>query len=1274
MALDIVRDVAQALQYAHDRGVVHRDVKPENILFHDGSAVITDFGIALSTDERLTATGLVMGTPAYVSPEQAAGERDVDSRSDQYSLACVLYELLAGEPPFTGASAQTIIAKRFIDPAPSVKRLRTTTPLAVDRALAKALSRSPADRFPTIAAFADALTQPAGAVTRPASVAVLPFRNMNAESENEFFADGITEDVIAQLSKIRSLKVISRASVLPFKTREQGLREIGATLQVATILDGSVRRAGNRVRIVASLIDPEADEHLWTETYDRELTDIFAIQMDVSLQIAAALKAELSPDERTRIRREPTADVHAYQLYLQGRYWAARYTADSMQKGVEYYEQAIAADPSFALAHAAMAQVWAELAISGAVKETEPIRRSRAAVTRALAIDNGLGDAHAVSALIKFSQDFDWVAAEDEFKLALELSPGSADIYDHYGWLLGSMCRFDEALRMVRRAHELDPLAHRTDVGSMLIRAGKYEAAVVAAKQAVEFDPNDARGFAVLGWANFKLGRTAEGIGLLESAVALAPANMMYLAQLGEALALAGDATRARGILRQLDDLSHQRHVSPYHFAYVYTGLGDADRAIDWLERAYADRGGSIYGIKGSFLFTPLRTHPRFVALLKKNESLMRTAPRTRAMGRQAIHIAMGMAVAAGVAQSQERPRGTVIVSNMNDNTAMLLDAESGRTLATLATGEGPHEVAVSHDGRWAVVSNYGVRGKPGHTLTLIDVEKLDTLRTIDLHDYQRPHGMVFLPGDTLLAVTSEVSRAVLIVDVRSGTVVGTRPSSGRGTHMLGLSSRGDRLVMGNISDGTITVLDPLAKDSGRVIRVAAQPEGVAISPDGAFAWAGSNRDSVVLVVDLRSGASVDTLRGFGLPYRMAVSPRRTHRRRHRSGQGASACARRGHAPPAIRHRGLRGQPRRHRGGLRVAVAGRCHHFARQSLGVRHPARTQSRRDDRPVARRDHCARPDRQLVRRRGVLSARPSRAIPHPARGESLHDELPMICLERITMREIHLALKEPFRISSGVESTRRILPSRAGGREWGRVWSECVAPALPNYSSETIDTAWHAISEWLAPRVLGRRSSTPTSRAIRARRERPRAQHGEGGDRDGLLGRRGASCESCRCRVCSAERATASPTGISIGIQENAGGARRARDRRRRRRLSKDQAQDRAGARCRLRARGAQEPSARDIELMADANAAYTIDDATHLSPARRVQSHHARAAARRRRSAGSRRAATAADARRSVSTSRSPTSKRAEDMIALGSGRIVNIKPGRVGGFAGVEGNP
>ncbi len=220
-----------------------------------------------------------------------------------------------------------------------------------------------------------------------------------------------------------------------------------------------------------------------------------------------------------------------------------------------------------------------------------------------------------------------------------------------------------------------------------------------------------------------------------------------------------------------------------------------------------------------------------------------------------------------------DRASGTIVVSNMNDNTATALDAATGRTLATIPTGEGPHEVAISRDGRWALVSNYGVRGKPGSTLTMIDIGTRTVVRTIDLSPHQRPHGMAWLPGDTLVAVTSEVSRAILLVDPRAGRVVTMLPSQGRATHMLAVSARGDRLVAGNIADGTITLLSPSGAAPGTVIRVAAQPEGVTISPDGNAAWVGSNRDSIVVVVDLRSGQMVDTLRGFGLPYRLAISP-----------------------------------------------------------------------------------------------------------------------------------------------------------------------------------------------------------------------------------------------------------------------------------------------------------------------------------------------------------------------------------------------------------------
>jgi serine/threonine-protein kinase len=630
-AITFVRQVASALDHAHAVGLIHRDIKPENILLHEGEAMVSDFGIAFESgeagkrgggeSERLTGTGISLGTPQYMSPEQSAGERTVDARSDVYSLGCVLYELLAGEPPYTGPSAQALMAKRFTDPIPRVRRLRATVSPAVEQAIMKALAITPADRFPSAAAFIEALTAPAGEQPRSPSVAVLPFLNLSTDPENEFFADGITEDVIAQLSKIRSLKVISRTSVMQFKNREQSLREIGATLQVATLLEGSVRRVGDRVRIVAQLIDAEADRYLWAETYDRQLTDIFAIQTDVALQIASALEAELSPDERTRIHRKPTSDVRAYQFYLQGRYFYSRYTGENIQKGIEYFRKAVAVDPDYALAHTGVALAYAELAAGeggAALRPDEAYVEAKQAITRALALDGQLGEAHSVLALLKFTHDFDWTGAEAEFKRALQLSPGAADIYDHYGWLCAALERWDEALALVKRAQELDPLVHRADVATTLLRAGRHEEALEAALRCVEFEADLARGRSTLGWAYLKSGMPDHGLAQLERAAALAPENVMYRAQLGQAYAMSGRTADAREMLRHLEQLSRERYVSPYHMAYIYTGLGELDRAMDFVERAYEERAGSVFGIKGSFLFTTLHSHPRFQALLRK--------------------------------------------------------------------------------------------------------------------------------------------------------------------------------------------------------------------------------------------------------------------------------------------------------------------------------------------------------------------------------------------------------------------------------------------------------------------------------------------------------------------------------------------------------------------------------------------------------------------------------------------------------------------------------
>ncbi len=624
-AIGLARQVALALDHAHAHGLVHRDVKPENILLHEGEAMITDFGIALTAatepSDRLTETGLLIGTPDYMSPEQATGERALDARSDVYSLGCVLYELLTGETPHASTSARSVIARRLTEPAPRVRRVRPQVPAVIDEAVAQALAIDPSQRFPTAAAFADALAGTIAArAPRLPSVAVLPFLNLSADPDNEFFADGITEDVIAQLSKIRSLRVIGRGSVMKFKARDQTLQEIGATLDVATLLEGSVRRAGSRVRIVSQLIDARSDRHLWAETYDRDLTDIFAIQSDVALQIARALEAELTHEERGRIHREPTDDVEAYQLFLQGQHCIHRWTHEGVDQGLRHLEEAIARDPNYALAHAAMAKAYTDmgLGVVGALPPDEAFARAKASVARALEIDPGLAEAHAVLGHLKYICDFDWTGGEGELKRAIELDPNSGEAYDIYGLLLSAQERYDEALEAQRRANELDPLAHRMDIVTTLLRSGRYDEAFRAVNRVLAVEPNLPLAHATLGWVHLLSGRPAEGIAAIERAVAISPDSTLYIAQLGQAYARVGRPADARAILGRLEELSRDRYVSPYHMAYVHTGLGEHERALDWLERAYEERAGGIFGMKGSFLFAPLRSHPRFTALLRK--------------------------------------------------------------------------------------------------------------------------------------------------------------------------------------------------------------------------------------------------------------------------------------------------------------------------------------------------------------------------------------------------------------------------------------------------------------------------------------------------------------------------------------------------------------------------------------------------------------------------------------------------------------------------------
>ena len=636
-ALEVAVSVAEGLAAAHAHGVVHRDLKPDNIfLTDDGRTKILDFGLARQStpggDEDVTRPqntepGAILGTISYMSPEQLQG-RPPDARADLFALGCVLHEMISGRRLFRGGSAAETFAAILKDPAPPLSGSGTAVPPELDRLLLRCLEKNRERRFQSAQDLAFALSQvstapvPIRAAQAPdrASVAVLPFVNLSADPENEFFADGITEDVIAHLSKVRSLKVISRTSVMAFKKREQSLREIGERLGAETLLEGSVRRAGNRVRIVAQLVDRETDEHLWADTYDRDLTDIFAIQTDVALQIANALRAELSADERSRIRRPPTNDLKAYELYLKGRQQLIQYTAESYIRSLRFFEQALAQDPRFALAYAEMAVAYVEMGSEGMgpMPPLEAYAHGRDAAEKALALDDTLGEAHGALGLLLFTAEFDWKAAERELLRAIELNPNDTHAHDHYGWWCSSQCRFDEALKAVRKARELDPIAHPTDVATELLRAGRYEDALDEGRGMVKEFPNSPRAHALLGWALFKIGRTKEGVAELERASVLALGRTLFLGQLGQAYGMAGETDKAREILRQFEERATRERITPYHFAYVYAGLGERDAAIDWLERGYEQRAGGIYGIKGSFLFTSLHDHPRFTALLRK--------------------------------------------------------------------------------------------------------------------------------------------------------------------------------------------------------------------------------------------------------------------------------------------------------------------------------------------------------------------------------------------------------------------------------------------------------------------------------------------------------------------------------------------------------------------------------------------------------------------------------------------------------------------------------
>ncbi|HET6778268.1 MAG TPA: protein kinase, partial [Gemmatimonadales bacterium] len=468
VALRITRAVGAALSYAHRHNVIHRDIKPENILLQEGEPVVADFGVATAISAAaaesiyITDRGFAVGTPAYMSPEQASAERDLDGRSDLYSLACVLFEMLSGQPPFSGSGARATMARHAIEPAPSIRTLRPTVPVAVELALTRALAKAREDRFPGMTEFCEALVTPVSAVvpsiSEPESraIAVLPFVNASSDPENEYFSDGMTDELITALTKVEGLRVASRTSVFALKHVRDDVRALGARLNVSTVLEGTVRKAGNQIRVTVQLTSIRDGRTLWSERYDRELADVFAIQDEIAGTIVRTLRSTLLGNlgDPTPVRY--TGNVRAYSLYLKGRFWWNRRTQADIAQGIRYFEEAIAEDPGYALAYSGLADSYAlDLDYRG-VPVVEGMERAKSEARKAIQLDETLAEAHTSLGWVTFIYDWDWQQAAREFRRAIELNPSYPTARQWYAWYLIAMGRFDEALTEGRVAVDLD--------------------------------------------------------------------------------------------------------------------------------------------------------------------------------------------------------------------------------------------------------------------------------------------------------------------------------------------------------------------------------------------------------------------------------------------------------------------------------------------------------------------------------------------------------------------------------------------------------------------------------------------------------------------------------------------------------------------------------------------------------------------------------------------------------------------------------------------------
>lgn len=639
--------LADALAAAHDHGIVHRDLKPGNIMVGSDSRLkVLDFGLAklvagategletVTAEPALTREGGFVGTLPYMSPEQIEG-RDVDNRSDLYSLGVIIHEMASGRRPFAGDSQAALISAILRDRPPALRTLRAGLPAELERLVERCLEKDPRRRHESaralggdLQALAVKATMLAGAGAakagpRPATsraVAVLPLTNLSRDPAEDYFADGMTEALITDLAKLGGFKVISRTSVMRFKGSTLSLRDIARELGVSEIVQGSILRSADRVRISAQLISADTEDHLWADRYDRDLADVLALHDEVARAIAEQVGVRLKTPAAARPAPARRVDPEVYRLYLQGRhYWNMR-TEASFNLAARTYRKALDIDATWAPAWVGLAESLNMLSNYGLQHTAQVAGQARDAIERALELDESSADAHRTRAFIMWTFDYDWGPALSEYERALELDPSSDLTHYFYGLYLGVIGQFDRSHALLARAAELDPLSLviPSAQGWVFMFARRFADAERALRRVLEVDPEFFLANWWLGEALVELGKHDEGIASLEKALSLSKGISRLVGYLGYAYGVAGRADEARRQLAELRERERAGYVPPYFFALVHCGLGEKEHALDRLEQAYAVRDTMLRDLKADPHWDRLAGEPRLLALIER--------------------------------------------------------------------------------------------------------------------------------------------------------------------------------------------------------------------------------------------------------------------------------------------------------------------------------------------------------------------------------------------------------------------------------------------------------------------------------------------------------------------------------------------------------------------------------------------------------------------------------------------------------------------------------